>query len=185
VTRLRNVKKTFSHLCLLLRAACCVRPSYGARPRPTMYCQWGWLSSFLFLSVVTLTFDLWSWTSNSSEISVQYYQTKLCVCVAPMWTPSNTCFRKPIRGHVPYDISIVSAVFAQLTQRVPILYSGPPIFHLKIAPSQGPHFYLAPWARRSPQPKRHVDRFSRFCSAHDCDGQTDRPADRETTLVRL
>jgi len=43
--------------CCVLRAACCVRPSYGARP--TMHCQWGWLSSFsFFLSLVTLTFDL-------------------------------------------------------------------------------------------------------------------------------
>jgi len=37
-------------------AACCVRPSYGARP--TMHCQWGWLGSFSFLSLVTLTFEL-------------------------------------------------------------------------------------------------------------------------------
>jgi len=39
-------------------AACCVQPSYDARP--TMRCQWGLLSSFsFFLSLVTLTFDLY------------------------------------------------------------------------------------------------------------------------------
>jgi len=40
--------------CCVLRAACCVRPSYGTRP--TMHCQWGWLGSFsFFLSLMTLT----------------------------------------------------------------------------------------------------------------------------------
>jgi len=48
---------------LLLHAACCVRSSYGARP--SMHCQWGWLSSFSFfvpgdlgLWPLTLTFEL-------------------------------------------------------------------------------------------------------------------------------
>jgi len=51
-------------------AACCARPSYGARP--AMHCQWGWLGSFLFfLSLMTFTFDLWPWPSNWGEIFVQ------------------------------------------------------------------------------------------------------------------
>ena len=38
----------------------------------------------------------------------------------------------------------------------------------------GPHLiYMVPWVHPSPQPKRHVDRFSRFCRAHDRDRQTD------------
>jgi len=48
---------------LLPHAACCVRSSYGARP--SMHCQWGWLSSFSFfvpgdlgLWPLTLTFEL-------------------------------------------------------------------------------------------------------------------------------
>jgi len=37
----------------------------------------------------------------------------------------------------------------------------------------------------SPRPERHLDRFSRFCRAHDHDRQTDRqPSDRQTTLLR-
>jgi len=37
----------------------------------------------------------------------------------------------------------------------------------------------APWNHPSPQPKRHLDRFSRFCRADDRDmWQTDRPTDR-------
>ena len=38
------------------------------------------------------------------------------------------------------------------------------------------------WAHPSPQPKEHLDRFSRFCTAHDRDRQTaDRSTDRQTT----
>jgi len=37
-----------------------------------------------------------------------------------------------------------------------------------------------PWVRPSLQAKRHLDRFSRFCSAHYCDRPTDRPTDRQT-----
>jgi len=34
---------------------------------------------------------------------------------------------------------------------------------------------MVPTAHPSPQPKRHLDRFSGFCRAHDRDRQTDRP----------
>ena len=33
---------------------------------------------------------------------------------------------------------------------------------------------MLPWANPTPQPKRHLDRFSRFCRAHDRNRQTDR-----------
>ena len=37
----------------------------------------------------------------------------------------------------------------------------------------------------SPYPKRHLDRFSRFCRAHDCDRQTDRQPDHATPSVTI
>jgi len=37
---------------------------------------------------------------------------------------------------------------------------------------------MFPWAHPIPHPKQHVDWFSRFCRAHDCERQTD----RQTTL---
>ena len=40
---------------------------------------------------------------------------------------------------------------------------------------------MLPWAHPSPHPKRHLDRISRFCRAHDRDRQTD----RQTTVLRL
>jgi len=42
-------------------------------------------------------------------------------------------------------------------------------------PSVDPTLYMLPWAHPSPQPKRHLDRFSRFRRAYDCDRPTDRP----------
>jgi len=41
--------------CCVLRAACCVRPSYGARP--TMHCQWGSTRQF-FVFFVPSDLDL-------------------------------------------------------------------------------------------------------------------------------
>jgi len=32
---------------------------------------------------------------------------------------------------------------------------------------------MVPWSHQSPQPKRHLDRFSRFCRAHNRGRQTD------------
>jgi len=64
-------------------------------------------------------------------------------------------------------------------------------FPLKIAPSYGDldlrliHRFLA---HPSPQPKRHLDRFSRFCRAHDSENrqQTDRlTADNATPSVTI
>jgi len=38
-----------------------------------------------------------------------------------------------------------------------------------------PYNNVVPWAHQTPHPKRHIDRFSRFCRAHDSNRQTDRP----------
>ena len=55
---------------------------------------------------------------------------------------------------------------------------------LKIAPDYGgpgPHLIHGPLAHLSPQPKWHLDRFSRFYRAH----YYDRQRDRQTTLLGL
>jgi len=36
-----------------------------------------------------------------------------------------------------------------------------------------PHLIRIPWAHPFPHTKRHLDWFSRFCTAHSCDQQTD------------
>jgi len=63
----RSPSPPSGHAMVSSVAACCIRPSYGARP--TIHCQWGWLSSFSFFLPVDL--DLWPWLSNSGEIFVQ------------------------------------------------------------------------------------------------------------------
>ena len=98
-------------------------------------------------------------------------------------TPSNTCLLGPTL--VYNGFSIGSAVFTQLTADCPYTSQWAAPFPLKISPSHGEY---GPRAMRgsfgnnqvflphpSPQPKRHLDRFSRFCRAHDHNRPTDRP----------
>jgi len=42
---------------------------------------------------------------------------------------------------------------------------------------------MVPWTYRSQHPKRHLDRFSRFCMAHKRFQPTDRPTDHATLCV--
>jgi len=44
---------------------------------------------------------------------------------------------------------------------------------------------LVPWAHLSPQPKRHLDRFSRFCRAHDCVNRQTHHATRSVIRGRI
>jgi len=43
---------------------------------------------------------------------------------------------------------------------------------------------MVPLAHASPHPKRHLDRFIRFSTAHARDQETHGQADRQTTLQR-
>jgi len=74
-------------------------------------------------------------------------------------------------------------------QSVPILYSGTLLSPLKIAPSHGwiwtPIYCVVPWTHPSPQPKWHLNQFSRFSRAHLCDRETDRPTDHATGSVTI
>ena len=66
----------------------------------------------------------------------------------------------------------VQPFFHRSRKSVAIRYNGPPPLALKIAPSHigdlDPHVGLihGSLAHPSPQPKRHLDRFCRFCRAH-------------------
>ena len=69
--------------------------------------------------------------------------------------------------------SVVEELLTLLSQ--PAMCRGDSMFPVKIALSRGgsgPHLILVPWALSSPQPKRHLDRFSCFCRAHDCNRPT-------------
>jgi len=41
------------------------------------------------------------------------------------------------------------------------------------------------WSHPNPHPKRHLDRFSRFCRAQDCDRPTDKQTDHEIPSVTI
>jgi len=87
-----------------------------------------------------------------------------------LWAPFNERFLELIRAHNPNGISIGSAVFAQMIAQYPytLQWDAPPP-PLKIAHSHGEIWTPSNtwfWVHPSPQPKRHLDRFSRFCRAH-------------------
>ena len=48
-----------------------------------------------------------------------FFPLKIVPSHGAIWTPSNTWFIEPTRVHNPNDISIGSAVFAQLTTEYP------------------------------------------------------------------
>jgi len=114
-------------------------------------------------------------TAVSSSMPGHVLSSNNCPFARRIWALYNTCFVEPTRVHNPNGISIGSAVFAQITrQSVAILYNGTPL-PLKIAHSHGrtstPSNTWFP-THPSPQTKRHLDRFSRFCRAYYCDRQT-------------
>ena len=89
----------------------------------------------------------------------------------------NICFFGLTRVQIPNGISIGSAIFAQLIT-VSRYFTIGPLFHPQNCPFPWgiwtPIYYMVPLANPRPKPKRHLDRFSRFCRAHYCDrpGQT-------------
>ena len=103
--------------------------------------------------------------------------------VAPVCTIPNTCFLGPTQVQIPNGISISSAVFAQLTAecRYTLQWAAPsPPSKLPIPlEGSGPQ-HVVLWAHPSPQPKLHLNRFSRFCRAHYCN---DRLTDRQTNRL--
>jgi len=102
---------------------------------------------------------------------------RLCQC-APHVTSASL---GPPESSTETASRLVQPFFSQLTAQCrrawPVMY-----FPLKIAPSHGglePHLiYMVAWANPTPRPKRHLDRFSRFCRAQYYDRQTGRQTDR-------
>ena len=91
-----------------------------------------------------------------------------------VWTPSNSWFLGPFWAHNPNGVKSVQAFSHRWPQSVPIFYNGilqwdapfPSKLPLRICRDLDPIKHMIPWANPSPQRKRHLDRFSRFCRAH-------------------
>jgi len=78
----------------------------------------------------------------------------------------NLCILWHTRVHNRYGKGIGSVVFHSLWQNVPILYSGrpyPPELPLPMGIMWTSNVTMLS-AQTSPQPKRHLDRFSRLCT---------------------
>jgi len=105
---------------------------------------------------------------NHKDGSVVFVRLCQCASLSNRWFPGST------RLSIPSCVSIGTAVFAQLTAESPCLQWT--TFLLKNAASRGgsgPHLTYGSLGSTSPHPKWHLDRFSRFCMAHDCDRPTD------------
>jgi len=74
--------------------------------------------------------------------------------------PSNTWFPGSTSACPKLQLHYFSRSLHSRWQRVTTLYNGPPLH-----PSKLP-FCMVHWAHQSPQPKRHLDQFRRFCRAH-------------------
>ena len=90
------------------------------------------------------------------------------------------------RVFIPNSIFISSAIFCTVHGRVSLFYNEPPLF-LQIAPSlwdvRATIQYMVP--HPSQRPKRHLNRFSHFCRAHERDQQTDTYTDHATLCVAI
>jgi len=79
----------------------------------------------------------------------------------------NLCLLRPTRVHNPNGkYWSVQPYLHSLRQKVPILYNGRPFpkkLSLPIGESEMASNTI-PWAHPNPQPKHHLDRFSRFCT---------------------
>ena len=67
-----------SHAMVSSVAACCVQSNYGARPTVNEDDS----VVFRFLSLVTLTFDLWPWPSNSLQTNRRHWKHPPCYTVS-------------------------------------------------------------------------------------------------------
>jgi len=96
------------------------------------------------------------------------FPPKLSLAMGDLDFHLTQCFLGPIRAHNSNGISIGSAVFAQMTAECPYTLQLDAHYPLKIAQSLcdlDPIYYtwfLGPTRVLNSQPKRHLDRFSRF-----------------------
>jgi len=100
------------------------------------------------------------------------------------WTHRNTQIKRHLYrfSHLSTDDRIECSYTLQWDAHSPPQKKLP----LPMGGSEPPsNIEMVPWAHPSPQPKRHLDRFSRFCRAHKCDRQTDRQTDHATRSLTI
>ena len=130
----------------------------------------GSVSSLDNVSGLLICFDFSLWTGN--RVYTEY--CVVCGCwgrIGTTWQIRlNLCFLRPIQVHNPHSRSFGSAVFEQFTSDCRRACWSMP-FPLKIAPSHGgsvppSNTWFLSLVYPTEHPKWHLDRFSRFCTAH-------------------
>jgi len=84
-------------------------------------------------------------------------------------TPSNTCFSGPTQVHTPNDISDGSPFLHSSQLWEPVLHNRPPFSPSKLPLIWGswPHLIHGSLDPLCSHPKKHLDQFSCFCTAHE------------------
>jgi len=109
-----------------------------------------------------------------------------CEWIRPIFTPSNLLFYRPTWISPPNGVSVGVAVFAYVLPFSPkpakscaysaFQWAGQfpklPIPNFRWLTDLDPYLIMIPWAYPSHPPKRHLDRFIRFCRAHKRDQHT-------------
>jgi len=145
------------------------QPNCGALNRGRHLCSAGRPSGWALAHILVLHKTALPPETDGSIVFARWRQ---CACIrghigATWRIRLNFCFLRPTRVHNSNGKSIGSAIFAQLTAdtlqwvlrhpKLPI-----PMGHLE----SGRPSNTIPLAHPSTQPKRHIDRFNRFCRAH-------------------
>jgi len=92
-------------------------------------------------------------------------------------------WRRTCRAILWMMMVMITGVQSNLTKRPHCRRTWTVYFFRPVAPVCTPSITYGFWAHPSPQPKRHVDRFSRFCRAHNRDRPTGRQTDHANRSV--
>jgi len=107
-----------------------------------------------------------------------------CPLRVGIWTPISYMFSRANPSLHPKMHLNRLGLFAQLTAGGPYTLQWAAQFPPQYCPfawsDLDSYLIMIPLANSSPHPKRHLDRFSRFCRVHGRDRQTDRPTEHVT-----
>ena len=109
----------------------------------------------------------------SAVVGVQLVQTVLLVTQSLQTRQQITAVTTTGRSNLTQGrINAAHGRFIRIRQVAPMCSVQLHLMHVSLGPAES-------------TPKRHLDEFSFFCSAHDRDSQTDRQTGRQTTLLCL
>jgi len=147
------------------------------------------LSCYLIHDIGSYWSKLHTFSTSHAVFTIQYQYkmdrlstivcTMLWICTANAWHNENTTQSLQILSVWTICITlIITRGHSTLTQRPRRCHIWTVQSYLPGGTNVHPIYYMLPWAHPSPQRRRHLDRFSHFCRAHNRDILTDWPTDR-------